>query len=80
MFCARKVDAEGWPGSVFTCAAFPEGVPDSIVMSQVDHRQQVDGDHELRFEPVDADASAYAESLFPTQLGHCSPGSPTTDR
>jgi hypothetical protein len=33
------------------CDAFPDGIPQSIVESAVDHREPVEGDHGIRFEP-----------------------------
>ncbi len=47
-----------------TCAAFPAGIPQAIQLSQVDHRQPIDGDQGIVFAPVDAEAAAYAASLF----------------
>jgi hypothetical protein len=35
-----------------------------ILLSQVDHRQPVLGDHGIRFAAVDAAAAAYAEARF----------------
>lgn len=31
------------------CAAFPEGIPDAILMNKVDHREPVKGDHGIQF-------------------------------
>jgi len=34
-----------------TCAAFPDGIPEVILPEQqVDHRQPVEGDHDIQFE------------------------------
>jgi len=52
----------GWGG--FRCAAFPEGIPEAITLSEADHRQPFKGDRGIRFEPVDDEAVAYAELLF----------------
>ncbi len=32
-----------------TCAAFPDGIPYEIILSEFDHREPFDGDHGLRF-------------------------------
>lgn len=52
-----------WDG--FSCEAFPEGIPQEIVVSLWDHRVPHFGDNGYRFSPVDRDAAAYADSLFP---------------
>lgn len=31
------------------CAAFPDGIPDSIMYGMADHRLPVEGDHGIRF-------------------------------
>lgn len=33
------------------CDAFPEGIPMNILLNQVDHRKEVEGDHGIRFQP-----------------------------
>lgn len=46
------------------CAAFPDGIPNEILLSKLDHRQPVAGDHGIQFAPDDEKASEYAEQLF----------------
>ena len=36
--------------SAWTCAAFPTGIPDSILTMKNDHRKPYPGDHGIRFE------------------------------
>jgi len=40
-----------------TCDAFPEGIPDSILIQGNDHKSPVAGDHGIRFEPEEAESS-----------------------
>ncbi len=59
--CKHKYRDGGWRSR---CAAFPDGIPDAITLSEVDHRQPFEGDRGIRFEPIDDEATAYAELLF----------------
>ena len=36
----------------WTCAAFPKGIPETVVMNEADHRKPIDGDHGVQFEPI----------------------------
>lgn len=35
----------------FTCAAFPAGIPDSVLLNQQDHRNAISNDKGVRWEP-----------------------------
>lgn len=50
-----------------TCAAFPDGIPTTILESVADHRQPYDGDHGILFTPLTPDDAAYADVLFPKE-------------
>lgn len=62
-----------------SCDAFPEAIPAAILRSELDHRQAVDGDHGLRFDPINEDAAAYAAKLFPEPPG-AAPSDQAVDR
>jgi hypothetical protein len=52
------------------CTAFPDGIPNEILLSRADHRQPFAGDNGIRFDPKDADAAKYAEFIFePVRAG-----------
>lgn len=46
------------------CDAFPDGIPQKILLSEVDHRLEQPDDQGIQFEPVDKAAAAYAEVMF----------------
>lgn len=52
------------PGDALTCDAFPEGIPNDILVSRTDHRDPVKGDHGIQFDPKDKAAATYAERMF----------------
>ena len=52
------------PGPGIRCTAFPCGVPDEIFESRTDHRRSFEGDQGIVFDPINAEATAYAELLF----------------
>ena len=62
--CAGCKDYNRDGGWGFRCAAFPDGIPEAITFSEVDHRDPFDGDRGIRFEPIDDEVVAYAELLF----------------
>jgi len=35
------------------CDAFPEGIPDEILLCKFDHHKPYRGDHGIQFEPID---------------------------
>ncbi len=35
------------------CTAFPDGIPMPILRNRADHREPYEGDHGVRFEPVE---------------------------
>ncbi len=37
-----------------TCDAYPEGIPQSILLNIADHTKAFPGDHGIHFEPIDA--------------------------
>ena len=47
-----------------TCDAFPQGIPEAILGTQVDHRRPYAGDGGLRFVPQDEEAQAHALDLL----------------
>lgn len=53
----------------FTCDAFPNGIPDDILESRLDHRKPYPGDNGIQYEPVSAKAAAMADRIFPKDLG-----------
>lgn len=64
--CARFRKQDG---NKFTCDAYPGGIPQEIISSQVDHREVFEGDHGLQFLPVDDDAARYAATIFEPSRG-----------
>ena len=45
--CKHLRDARLW-----TCDAFPYGIPAAILSNRFDHRNPFPGDHGIRFEPI----------------------------
>lgn len=46
------------------CGAFPDGIPQAILDNEADHRQPVDGDQGIRFEPRSENSVEYARLVF----------------
>ena len=46
------------------CEAFPEKIPNDIIMNGADHRSPVQGDQGLLFDPVDDKAVEYANRIL----------------
>ena len=48
------------------CTAFPDGIPDAVAQNRQDHREPIDGDNGLRFDPDDGyqDSVDFVDSLF----------------
>ena len=63
-FCTHLTAGKGPEDPRFTCAAFPQGIPQAILSSDVDHRSPYEGDSSVVFEPVDVEARDYADELF----------------
>jgi hypothetical protein len=40
---------------ILGCDAFPEGIPDEIILGGDKHRRAFPGDHGIQFEPIDED-------------------------
>ena len=52
MYCARFHQGDPVWGQKMSCDAFPEGIPDDIIVSQFDHRLPHEGDQGLQFLPA----------------------------
>lgn len=48
--CSRLRIEGGYDGPPATCAAFPQGIPDKIMIEGADHRHAIEGDNGIRFE------------------------------
>ncbi len=48
---SRLTNDDGVP----TCLAFPEGIPENILIGDVDHSQPIDGDNGFQYDPIDPD-------------------------
>jgi hypothetical protein len=71
--CQRlRLDRQGH----WTCAAFPGGISQEFLDSEIDHRLPYPGDQGIRFEP-DWGAPEAVVSLMMTALGAAHDGIPT---
>ncbi len=51
-FCQNLTRMGGQDGHGWTCAAFPDGIPSSVVLrDEVDHTQPYPGDNGIRYKP-----------------------------
>jgi hypothetical protein len=78
IYCKRYQPAV-FPKRGLFCEAFPDGVPDAIRHSRVDHRQPYPGDHGLHFLPNSPQAEADAAELLAYIKGHTQPKKPVID-
>lgn len=49
----------------FTCDAFPDGIPEDILQSRIDHRKPYLNDNGIQFEPVSPMAARFVARIFP---------------
>lgn len=61
--CRRRQRAVYGKWGMF-CDAFPDGIPEDIKASRVDHRQPYPGDHGLQFLAKSPQAAADAARIF----------------
>lgn len=52
------------------CEAFPDGIPQAIIDSTLDHREPVAGDHDLQFLARSAHAAADAAHIIAEAQRH----------
>lgn len=48
----------------YHCDAFPDGIPFDVIASNIDHRNEIEGDNGIHFQPISESAVTYAEELF----------------
>lgn len=63
----KRLDDNGFG---WTCEAYPDGVPEEIRVSEIDHRKDYKDDHGLQFVPVDEEATEYAKKIFDIDDDH----------
>ena len=59
-----------------TCAAYPEGIPEDIVLGTNDHRAPVKGDHGLQFSPLPGFEHLRERLVLPTSPKPSEPPTP----
>ena len=42
---------KNWEVGTLTCRAFPEGIPQGILMNAIDHKKAIQGDNGIIYEP-----------------------------
>jgi hypothetical protein len=54
--CKHFRQDQSGSGDAMVCDAFPDppGIPEAILLAKNDHSGPVDGDHGIRFEPIEA--------------------------
>lgn len=69
IFCKHREE-----GNNFTCAAFPNGIPNAIIFGENKHFKPFPGDHGIQFEPLPQFKEQFREEVQSRQ----SPGSSRT--
>lgn len=80
--CVACKHFEGWAEGRLGgyCTAYPKGtkgIPRTILLSEVDHRQAAPGDHGVRFEPKSKADARYPDLVFSGPTGQSVPLSTT---
>ena len=54
--CDQCISCRHYRG-ILECDAFPDGIPQPILLGEYDHREPYPGDQGIRFNPIDDDTS-----------------------